>query len=76
MKRKIQLLVFILSVGSLTLRAQDPPSIPFCSNVKDHGPVSSNATLGGSLTMFLVLGAAFGLTKIYRTNAGNDEGLE
>lgn len=65
MKRKIYFLIFILSVGSLTLFAQAPPAPKSNSKQNETGPIGGNAPLGSSLTMFLVLGAAYGLTKIY-----------
>ncbi len=73
MKRKIQILIFILSVGSLTLNAQSPPSYQSAPEAENTGPVGGNAPLGSSLTMFLVLGAAYGLTKAYKPGEEAEE---
>lgn len=65
MKKIILLFIFILSVGSLSLFAQSSLASNANADITMKGSQGGKAPLGSSLTMFLVLGAAYGLTKVY-----------
>lgn len=61
-------MILIFSYSSPALFAQDGPPPPPDSGhgaTANQPPEGGNAPLGSGLTMFLVLGLAYGLTKAY-----------
>ena len=67
--KKTLFILAVLFVTSMTVIADVPPPPPPPSGGSGGNPIGGGTPVGSGLTFFLLLGAGYGIRKIYKKNS-------